>query len=952
MKNIFKIIIFLTVGFGNIYSQNSFQKLYTQIGDNAQVKSCYETSNGFLLGYTEGYYNILTDQLKINKTGGFEWNKRLPNSSSFATAFNKFGQYAVIEQNEPQVSDYFLSIYDSSSGLISKTSLKDADPSNFNLSYLSDDSILLVYKSGTESINTIVEKRSSLGNIIWSKIFPINVTGFAQNRHSTEDTEGNIMFSYRNNLFKLSSDGESSWTIKLEDVITNLLSTDGNKILAVLKNLNSVLIAPDGSVLWTKSLKTKNNFSALTATKNNIITAEQNENGSMIYTYNLSGEKTDSFYINQDITFIKGISGSRLLLAGSHNLNVYNNHIKGDFGITATDNNGNLPKGIEIFFPNFPEQITTDEDIAILWLSTQVNSVDISYSSDNGTTWNLIEQNVSAEKKYYFWNLPYKNISSLLIKISDSDNQDFYDISDFPSNIVVYDSYDYIAANECFMWVGNNGMGSNDPKDYDSGFFWPGGSMAVNPLIFKDGLVWGGIIDGQLKANGNYYKDGLQPGSILSTGLADNPVSVRNKIYKIKKGWQQLPENEEKDKYRFNYENWPVELGAPWIDTDSDGLYTKGVDKPKFMGDETLFYVANDLDTALSNSSLGSDPIGLEFRTLVYASSDEDKKNFVIKDYTIINKSGKTIEDMFFGYWSDDDLGFGGDDFSGCDTSLSMMYTYNGDDFDEDTYFDNIPSVGHMFLKGPYNNVQDTTFKMTAFININKSIPYLGDPILHDYRGTETFYNYLRGLDNLGSTIINPAINKQTRFMYSGDPVNKEGWFMGSEADSIQKLTPADRRFVMSSGPFNFQPGDTQHVVIAILVAQGENRLNGIIKLKEYAQYIQNLWQNNLITDAITKRPQIVQDFSLSQNYPNPFNPTTTIEYTIPGFESGNRNPELVSLIVYDILGRKVGTIVNEKQKPGKYSVAWNASKYSSGIYFYKLSAGKFIQTRKMVLIK
>jgi hypothetical protein len=90
--------------------------------------------------------------------------------------------------------------------------------------------------------------------------------------------------------------------------------------------------------------------------------------------------------------------------------------------------------------------------------------------------------------------------------------------------------------------------------------------------------------------------------------------------------------------------------------------------------------------------------------------------------------------------------------------------------------------------------------------------------------------------------------------------------------------------------------------------------------------------------------------FSLSQNYPNPFNPSTTINYTIASGQLAGNN--LVTLKIYDILGREVKTLVNEKQSAGSYSVSFNADKLASGIYFYTLRAGNFVQTKKMILLK
>jgi hypothetical protein len=91
--------------------------------------------------------------------------------------------------------------------------------------------------------------------------------------------------------------------------------------------------------------------------------------------------------------------------------------------------------------------------------------------------------------------------------------------------------------------------------------------------------------------------------------------------------------------------------------------------------------------------------------------------------------------------------------------------------------------------------------------------------------------------------------------------------------------------------------------------------------------------------------------FSLMQNYPNPFNPTTNIRFQIPSLDKGG-NGGMVSLRIYDILGKEITTLVNEKLSPGSYNVTFNGSELSSGIYFYKLTAGNFNEIKKMTLIK
>jgi len=94
----------------------------------------------------------------------------------------------------------------------------------------------------------------------------------------------------------------------------------------------------------------------------------------------------------------------------------------------------------------------------------------------------------------------------------------------------------------------------------------------------------------------------------------------------------------------------------------------------------------------------------------------------------------------------------------------------------------------------------------------------------------------------------------------------------------------------------------------------------------------------------------IANSFSLGQNFPNPFNPSTTIDFEIP--PAGQKNAFDVILKIYDINGRLVNTLVNKNLRTGSYKVTFDAGGLPSGAYFYRLQAGDFIQTRKMILIK
>ena len=162
--------------------------------------------------------------------------------------------------------------------------------------------------------------------------------------------------------------------------------------------------------------------------------------------------------------------------------------------------------------------------------------------------------------------------------------------------------------------------------------------------------------------------------------------------------------------------------------------------------------------------------------------------------------------------------------------------------------------------------------------------------------------------------------------------------------------TPGDRRFLLNSGKVNLNPGDSQTIVIAQVIAQGTNNLNLVTKLKILSDTATAFYNRSFI--VINKTPVLVlpDKFSLYQNYPNPFNPVTTIKFNIPSDIKGQISE--VKLIIYNILGKEIAQLVNDKLQPGTYEVTFDGSNLPSGVYFYKITAGNYIDTKKMLLIK
>jgi hypothetical protein len=97
--------------------------------------------------------------------------------------------------------------------------------------------------------------------------------------------------------------------------------------------------------------------------------------------------------------------------------------------------------------------------------------------------------------------------------------------------------------------------------------------------------------------------------------------------------------------------------------------------------------------------------------------------------------------------------------------------------------------------------------------------------------------------------------------------------------------------------------------------------------------------------DVESEEISIPTEFSLSQNYPNPFNPTTKIKYSVPEIS-------FVTIKLYDALGNEITTLVNEEKEVGSYKIDFDGSRLSSGIYFYKMQTEKFMEIKKMVLLR
>lgn len=164
----------------------------------------------------------------------------------------------------------------------------------------------------------------------------------------------------------------------------------------------------------------------------------------------------------------------------------------------------------------------------------------------------------------------------------------------------------------------------------------------------------------------------------------------------------------------------------------------------------------------------------------------------------------------------------------------------------------------------------------------------------------------------------------------------QEKWDALSNGVSNDSLGPGGNAFVLGVGPFNLAANQVETIGFAILSAESVADL-----ITKNSQAIVKYGTVGIQT-ITTEVPKV---FSLSQNYPNPFNPVTRIQFAVP-------KNEIVSIRVYDILGKEVATLVNEQKNAGTYEVDFNASLLSSGVYFYRMQAGYFADIKRLMVIK
>ncbi len=430
-------------------------------------------------------------------------------------------------------------------------------------------------------------------------------------------------------------------------------------------------------------------------------------------------------------------------------------------------------------------------------------------------------------------------------------------------------------------------------------------------------------------------------------------------------------------------DTWPDSAGTKiwpghWAIDPNDPTGTKELEG-EFVSDKDIYFEIDDRFATRDIDTTQGYPIGLKVEVSGYSFADTVAEDILFFNMKIINTSEYNYEGVYAGFYFDVDTysrlatgSYAGrtndDDMMSYNSELDFAYIY---DLDGDH-------------SNPYVGDKKLAYSALKFLNTplsSDSLDLNNDGIVDVLPGDKlgfTSWHWFdwyfrpgaRDLSHYGGPWsgdgYTPVAKNKEEIQYkilAGDTSNLSSYdsthyFHSSNANSgIGRINPRfdsvegllneypnglDCIFMMASGPFRMAAGESVPFSFCLIMGEDEN------ELAVNAQSAQNIFDNNFrIITSLDNNPNSgkVSKYVLNQNYPNPFNPETTIGFSIP--KSGQ-----VTLSVYNVLGQKVCTLLNEYKPAGDHQVKFKASSFSSGVYYYDLEIDDFHQVKKMLYVK
>jgi hypothetical protein len=353
---------------------------------------------------------------------------------------------------------------------------------------------------------------------------------------------------------------------------------------------------------------------------------------------------------------------------------------------------------------------------------------------------------------------------------------------------------------------------------------------------------------------------------------------------------------------------------------------------------QTVWTVANDLNSDIGIQVFGSPSIGLELQVTEWAYSVSNPLNNIIFQQfrviykgTAISNPGSRIDSMYIVKWSDPDLGNYSDDLAGCDSVLGLGFVYNANTVDAEYQALGYPApaVGFDFLQGPAYYTGNPNDSAVIGLKWRKGYKYWSENALSafvffaagtgisDPTNQYEWYNLMRaGLPRPAYPDYRPFWTAfrdgyPTRYAVAGDPVTRTGWIDGRE------IPPGDRRIVLVTGPFSMSLGDTAEIVVALIGAMGADNISSVQVLKYYDSYAQFAYDNLFVLPSPPPSPnvkvaqldrQIVLNWGWDEKSVNSIENFNSAGFSFEGYNvyqlpSPNASlSEAVKIVTYDLV--------------------------------------------------
>lgn len=393
--------------------------------------------------------------------------------------------------------------------------------------------------------------------------------------------------------------------------------------------------------------------------------------------------------------------------------------------------------------------------------------------------------------------------------------------------------------------------------------------------------------------------------------IIGKPWNVIQSRYTINEEWEAVGGYHNPALYKIAFSDDPLTWHPVngWPVKDSSG-------NPIFISDQDSYCVYSDSNNSVSLLDLFIHQTG-------YVFASDSAEDIIFFKYQVINSSQTNYDSLYFSLYCDIDIGdvSGGvpeyaDDRVGFDKDNHFLYFY------DDGYTPEWPD------------------SITGYFGV----VFLGTPQTTQFQSGITDFHYNLYDDDVDNDTVQFGIISSSEGLYNSNIGYK--YFHPGTIGNIHfddtltvPLSGLDVVANISSGPYSLSSNQSLIFYTAII---GGNDYNDI--------YQNMLISKNVFNSFITSIEELNEFhlpivYQLSQNFPNPFNSSSVIKYSIP-------KTSQVSLKIFNTLAEEIETLVNEEKAVGTYEVSWNAANLPSGVYFYRLQAGSFVQTRKMILLK